>query len=115
MKLHERGVKADQERAALLLSYERMVKVFHVKHPVTAAQFSAMDNWQVMRVCKDLYNKAPIKLAKKLERLVISKETGITRVKAIKKAVKMAIDSFMARIWLKMFHFKLNLKRWSHV
>ena len=54
MKLHERGIKADQDRAALLISYEKMVKVFHVKHPVTAAEFSVMDNWKIMRVCKDL-------------------------------------------------------------
>jgi len=111
MKLHERGIKADQDRAALLISYEKMVKVFHVKHPVTAAEFSVMDNWKIMRVCKDLYNGAPIKLAKKLERILLKAENPPN---PLKNRLKVAILSIYSRLWLKVFHLKLAMRKWGH-
>jgi Lon protease-like protein len=111
MKLREHGVQAEQDRIALLLSYDRMVKVFHVKHPVARVQFAGMDNWQVMRVCKDLYNAAPLKQAKKLEKLLLKQENPPD---PLIKRLKLLTRSIQARIWLKIFHLKMTLKRWTH-
>jgi hypothetical protein len=48
----EMEVRKARNRTALLISYRRMVKILHVKKPITAAQFATMDNTQVMRLAK---------------------------------------------------------------
>ena len=81
-------LKMAQDRAALLISYDKMCKVFHAR-PIGRAQIAAMGNQQLMQLCKDLYNGAPIKKTKKLQKMMVPKEPF---------DVKLWVNSILARV-----------------
>lgn len=103
-------LKLAQDRAALLLSYDKMVKVFKVPRTnrVTRAEFAAMNNGQIMQVCKDVYNNAPLKAVKKFQAMMEPKKSVLKRIKG-------HITLVHARWWFKWFHFKRFVKRLAHV
>jgi hypothetical protein len=82
--------KLEQDRTAMLLSYAKMCKTFKVprRERVSSAQFAAMSNLQVLRLCRDLYNRAPVKLAKKLEAQVLRHESGESELMAWLKNIR---------------------------
>jgi hypothetical protein len=72
MNLHNKGIKAERDRVALLASYEAMCRVLRIRgrRRLTVAQIAAMPNSQLMQACKDIYNGATTKQANKIERIV---------------------------------------------
>jgi hypothetical protein len=96
------ALRKAQKRVAMLLSYDKLVKVCHVKQPITAAQFATMDNGQVMRACKDLYNRATVKQVKRLQAMMLPREPV---------DVRLWVNALMARVWLRWFHVKMSVKR----
>ena len=68
MQLHNKGAKADRDRAILIASYDAMCKEFNVKvsKRLTPADIAGMTNTQLYQAAKDLYNSQPVKKAVKL-------------------------------------------------
>jgi len=68
MRLHDKGQKADRDRAVVLHSYQEMCKFFHVPHSarLTPVQLTKMTNTQIYQAGKDLYNGATVAQAHKL-------------------------------------------------
>lgn len=68
MMLHEKGRKAERDRAVLLASYEAMCREFRVPRAkrLTTDQIARMTTVQLYRASKDLYNGTSIKKAARL-------------------------------------------------
>jgi pentose-5-phosphate-3-epimerase len=68
MKVHEKGFKADRDRAVLINSYHVMSKDFNVprKDRLDAAALARLSNEMLFKVNKDLYSQATVKQARKL-------------------------------------------------
>ena len=71
----------EQDRVALIMSYAVMCKTFRVKKPISRAQMAAMGNQQLLQLCKDLYNGAPLKLAKRFQRKMEPKQPLTVRIR----------------------------------
>jgi hypothetical protein len=56
MIIHNKGPKATRDRAVFLGMYTEMVEVFHVK-PLKPAEIAALDNFELHRLCQDIYAK----------------------------------------------------------
>ena len=68
MTVHNKGRKADRDRAVLINSYHVMVRDFHVplSRRLDDARLAAMSNEMLFKVNKDLYSQATVKQAKAL-------------------------------------------------
>lgn len=85
MVLHEKGMKAERDRAVLVASYDQMCREFRVPHAkrLTPSQMANMSNAALYRASKDLYNGASMKDAARLAvkmGLVVRPEPRIVRV-----------------------------------
>lgn len=58
MKLHEKGAKADRDRAHVLTEYDKLVKFFRLK-PVSPPELAAMSANQLYKLCEDTWNRQP--------------------------------------------------------
>lgn len=98
--------KLAQDRVVLLHTYDVMVRVLRVRRRdrVSRAEFAAMGVEQITRVCHDLYDGAPIRLANRLARMAMPKEP-------LTRRVKLSLQGLVARVWLKAFHLKMWAKR----
>lgn len=94
--------RREQDRAAMLLSYRKMCRVLRVPKAqrITSAQFTTMENGQVMRACKDLYASATIKQARKIAILAGKMPTRWQAFKA-----------FMNLRWLDVYWWFDDVKR----
>ena len=101
VKLHATGAKADRDRAALLLSYREMCRVLRVPRGqrVAPEKLAAMTTPQVFQLCKDLYNTASAKKARKLAARLMPKDKP-------RFSLKYHVQAFRARVWLWFFHLK---------
>jgi len=70
MRLHDKGQKADRDRAVVLHSYKVMCREFRVprRQRLTTVQILSMSNNQLYQASKDLYNGATVKQARRLAR-----------------------------------------------
>lgn len=79
--VHNKGRKAEKDRAVLLTSYREMCRVFRVpkSRRLSERDIAIMTNAQVYQASKDLYNGATVKQARRLaERLgVVSRGPSI--------------------------------------
>jgi hypothetical protein len=68
MKVHNKGYKADRERAVLINSYHVMCKDFNVprRDRLDAAALARLSNDMLFKVNKDLYSQSTVKQARKL-------------------------------------------------
>ena len=68
MQIHDKGAKADRDRAILVSSYTAMCKEFRtpVSKRLTPVDISKMTNTQLFQASKDLYNSQPLHKAVKL-------------------------------------------------
>lgn len=68
MVLHEKGRKAERDRAVLIASYDQMCREFRVPYAkrLTPAEMARMSNAAIYRASKDLYNGASVKDAVRL-------------------------------------------------
>lgn len=68
MTLHEKGVKAERDRAILITSYEVMCDEFRLPSSkrLTRANMAMMSNKVLYQASKDVYSQATVKQAKKL-------------------------------------------------
>lgn len=68
MQIHDKGAKADRDRAILVASYTQMCKEFRtpVSKRLTPVDISKMTNTQLFQASKDLYNSQPLHKAVKL-------------------------------------------------
>ena len=68
MKVHNKGFKADRDRAVLINSYHVMCKDFRVskERRLDDGRLAAMSNEMLFKVNKDLYSQATVKQARKL-------------------------------------------------
>lgn len=67
-RIHDKGAKADRDRAVVLRSYLAMCDEFRVprRMRLTAREVAGMSNSQLYQASKDLYNNASIKQAQRL-------------------------------------------------
>lgn len=72
MMIHNAGPKADRDRALLLKSYNKMVRVFRTprKDRLTPMELAGISNTKLFQVSKDLYNAAPVRKAKRIARIL---------------------------------------------
>ena len=73
--VHNKGAKAEKDRAILLGSYREMCKAFRTPKAqrIPERDLARMTNTQVYQASKDLYNGATVKQARRLaERLGVS-------------------------------------------
>lgn len=89
MTVHNKGQKAEMDRAILLHSYEVMCREFRVpKNKVQdSAALARMSNDILYRLNKDLYSRATVKQAHKL---------------AVRMGLADKPDTYFARIWRKI-------------
>ena len=108
VKLHATGAKADRDRAALLLSYREMCRVLRVPRGqrVAPEKLAAMTTPQVFQLCKDLYNTASAKKARKLVARLMPSDK---RLRFRQFSLKYRVQAFGARVWLWFFHLKRRL------
>lgn len=68
MRIHEKGAKADRDRAVILHSYETMCREFRVPRSkrLSTEAIARMTTNQLMQASRDLYNGQPVKKAKRL-------------------------------------------------
>ena len=68
MTVHNKGRKADRDRAVLIHSYHVMVKDFRVPKArrLDDARLASMSNEMLLRVNRDIYSQATVRQAKKL-------------------------------------------------
>lgn len=68
MMLHDKGVKAERDRAILITSYEVMCDEFRLPFSkrLSRANMAMMSNKALYRASKDVYSQATVKQAKKL-------------------------------------------------
>ena len=90
MMLHEKGAKAERDRAILINSYEAMCDEFRLPAAkrLSRADMARMSNAAIYRASKDVYSQASVKQANKLAvkmGLKPKPETFINRI--IKKVV----------------------------
>ena len=76
MQIHDKGAKADRDRAILLASYNAMCKEFKVKmtNRLTITDIAKMTNKQLFQASKDLYNGQPLEKALKLSNKLNKKQ-----------------------------------------
>lgn len=67
-RIHDKGAKADRDRAVVLHSYLVMCDEFRVprRMRLTAREIAGMSNTQLYQASKDLYNNASVKQAQRL-------------------------------------------------
>lgn len=67
-RIHDRGAKADRDRAVVLRSYLAMCDEFRVprRMRLTAREIAGMSNSQLYQASKDLYNNASVSQARRL-------------------------------------------------
>lgn len=58
MQLHEKGAKAERDRALCIRKYDELVGFFHIKR-LMQSQIATMTNTQLYRLCEDEYNRQP--------------------------------------------------------
>lgn len=86
--VHNKGKKAEKDRAVLLTAYYEMCRVFRIAKSkrLSTYDISVMTNAQIYQAGRDLYNNATIKQAQKLtKRLnldVSTKPSFWTRIKS---------------------------------
>ena len=85
MKVHNKGFKADRDRAVLINSYHVMCKDFNVPRDkrLDAARLASLSNEMLFKINKDLYSQATVKQARKLAvkmGLVDKPETWFNRI-----------------------------------
>ena len=85
MKVHNKGFKADRDRAVLINSYHVMCKDFNVPRDkrLDSARLASLSNEMLFKVNKDLYSQATVKQARKLAvkmKLIDKPETWFTRI-----------------------------------
>jgi len=70
MLIHNKGAKADRDRAVLVHSYKAMCKYFNVprRDRLTPLALASLSNTQIYKLSKDLYNDQPVGRAKRLAR-----------------------------------------------
>ena len=68
MMLHEKGAKAERDRAILINSYEAMCDEFRLPAAkrLSRADMARMSNAAIYRASKDVYSQASVKQANKL-------------------------------------------------
>jgi len=68
MMLHEKGYKAERDRAILIKSYETMCDEFRLPAAkrLTRADMAKMSNQALYRASKDVYSQASVKQADRL-------------------------------------------------
>ena len=68
MTVHNKGRKADRDRAVLIHSYHVMVKDFRVPKArrLDDARLASMSNEMLLRVNRDIYSQATVRQAEKL-------------------------------------------------
>jgi hypothetical protein len=68
MMLHEKGVKAERDRAILIKSYETMCNEFRLpaSKRLSSADIARMSNQALYRASKDVYSQASVKQAYRL-------------------------------------------------
>ena len=68
MTVHNKGRKADRDRAVLINSYHVMVKDFRVPKArrLDDARLASMSNEMLLKVNRDIYSQATVKQAKRL-------------------------------------------------
>ena len=68
MTLHEKGVKAERDRAILIHGYETMCDEFRLpaSKRLTRADMARMSNQALYRASKDVYSQASVKQANRL-------------------------------------------------
>ena len=68
MMLHEKGVKAERDRAILINSYEAMCDEFRLpaSKRLSRADMAKMSNQALYRASKDVYSQASVKQANRL-------------------------------------------------
>lgn len=60
MVIHTNGWKAERDRVYLLNRYQGLILEFHVK-PLEPYQIAKMTNFQLDRLCRDIFAKLPAK------------------------------------------------------
>ena len=85
MTVHNKGFKADRDRAVLINSYHVMCKDFNVPRDkrLDAARLANLSNEMLFKINKDLYSQATVKQARKLAvkmGLVDKPETWLNRI-----------------------------------
>lgn len=103
MTIHDKGAKVDRDRALLLISYKRMTRAFRTprKDRLTTAQIAAMPNSQLYQVCKDLYNCAPARKAKRLAGELGLSAPTVSRWAKAKTAIhnaRLSVGFFLSRL-----------------
>ena len=93
MMLHEKGRKAERDRAVLINSYEAMCDEFRVPmlKRLTRSDIARMSNKALYRASKDVYSQATVKQANKL---------------AIKMGLVEKPESWLKRIFRKVQYAK---------
>lgn len=68
MKVHDKGIKGDRDRAVLIRSYKAMCKDFKIpaKRCLNDVDLARLSNKMIYRISADLYSQATVKQANKL-------------------------------------------------
>jgi len=79
--VHDKGPKAERDRKLFLNMYLNICKEFKVKR-LEPNEIAKMKNWQLSKLCEDIYNNAPAKEARwYAERLGRVQRSGEFRVR----------------------------------
>ena len=68
MTVHNKGWKANRDRAVLIAGYEAMCKEFRIARSkqLSAAEIARLSNEMLYKISKDLYSQATVKQANRL-------------------------------------------------
>jgi hypothetical protein len=94
MTIHEKGVKAERDRAILIHSYETMCNEFRLpaSKRLTRADMAKMSNKAIYQASKDVYSQASVKQANRLAVKMGLKESP--KMKIIKRIKDWFIYTF---------------------
>lgn len=100
-RIHDKGAKADRDRAVVLRSYLTMCDEFRVprRMRLTAREIAGMSNTQLYQASKDLYNNASVKQAQRL-----AVRLGVTEKPP-------AEETFVMPTWLRRWLRKITATR----
>jgi len=63
MIVHDKGPKAERDRRLFLNMCRNICKEFKIK-PLAPNELAKIKNWQMSKLCEDIYNNAPSKAAR---------------------------------------------------
>jgi hypothetical protein len=92
MMIHEKGAKAERDRAILINSYESMANEFKLpaSKRLSRADMAKMNNQALYRASKDVYSQSSVKQANRLAVKMGLKPKPVSLIGRILRKVKYA-------------------------